>query len=387
MRDESDRLVAGDLPVDPEADAAPFETESRKAARLTLEGLSVAAAGASLTNRRLCADRSFFAWPGGHTGAPTTATQLPAGALYQEPRNSQPDWPHLARMAGPLSPDRLIVVVGHTNRGKSAWALQVAHSAATRRAPVLYMSCEMGTAELAARLVALHAIGDQDKYKHGVPHRAVKNGGANKEELAEALQSLQEQAPALYLWAPGPKARTPEALREISTLVWKQHGKAPLIVVDYLQRLADGPDRRTAVLELSGCLRDLARDDGGGDMPEGWPGACVVALSTAARPNYKALDSVENLRKASRGEFENVTLEGMAKESGEVEADADLVLVLTSNKGEGMAPREALIAVAKVRGGGNQGTVRMRFVPACGRWEEEGIQGFHAEALNKGAPT
>ena len=122
-------------------------------------------------------------------------------------------------------------------------------------------------------------------------------------------------------------------------------------------------------------------------MAEGWPGACVVVLSTVARNKYELVTSTENLEAVAKGGKVGNTessLEGVGKESGEIESDADLLLVLTSDKGETAAPREGLAAIAKNRGGANSGTVNMEFLPACGRWREHALQGEQGKAARAG---
>ena len=386
MKDENDRLIEGTLPLDPEADAVPFIPKSARDAAAALERWSVRAAGdrlLALSEKR----PPVFMWPGGHSGADVeTGSTIPGDVLEAMESKNMPGWASLARTGGPLTADRVVVMVGHTNRGKSAWAVQLAEQAARDGAPVLYMSCEMGTGELAARLVALRAKGDSGAFRNGVPHRGIKNGRADPDGLRLALDGLVADCPALYLWAPARNERTAGNLQQIAANISSAHdNRPPLIIVDYLQRLADGPDRRQAVLDMSGVLRDIARDDGCGIMAKEWPGACVVVLSTVARNKYELVASTENLEKASKGiapgknSSVEPSLEGVGKESGEIESDADLLIVLTSDKGETAEPREGLAAIAKNRGGGNSGTVSMEFLPACGRWRET-IQGDAGKA-------
>ena len=388
MKDENDRHLEGTLPASPTADTVPFIPKSAREAVEALERWSVKTAGDRLLKggeKRA----PIFSWPGGHSGeGDAGGVRIPDYALTPMDADSMEAWPNLARTGGPLTADRVVVMVGHTNRGKSAWAVQLAESVAREGQPVLYMSCEMGTVELAARLVALRAKGDSGPFKHGVPHRGIKNGRADQEGLRIALDSLVSDCPALYLWAPPRNERTAENLQQMAADISNAHdGKPPLIIVDYLQRLADGPDRRQAVLDMSGVLRDIARDDGCGIMAKDWPGACVVVLSTVARNKYELVTSTENLEAVAKGGKVGNTessLEGVGKESGEIESDADLLLVLTSDKGETAAPREGLAAIAKNRGGANSGTVNMEFLPACGRWREHALQGEQGKAARAG---
>lgn len=330
-------------------------------------------------------DRAWFPWPGGQEGMPEDAprSRLAAGDVLPPEGGYQPrEWDALWRMVGPLWPDRLAVLVGATGRGKSGLALNVAESVARAGHPVLYLSAEMGTDELVARLIALRA---RERARErgddwGIAWRTVLMGGAPREDLERACAELVEDCPRLYPWAPRADARKAECLEKMTRAVVKG-GRPPLVVVDYLQRMAEGEDLRGAVRSVSGTLRDLSRPDG---LGEGWPGAAVLALSSTGRTNYGHLASVDDLRVAAEGgerwitdrekkhrkvAVPPVSLEGLGKESGELETDASLLLVMTTNKGDGAAPRDGLVVVAKNRHGGT-GRVPFTFYPVCGRFAE-----------------
>lgn len=273
-------------------------------------------------------------------------------------------WPALAGLLGGWWADTLAVLVGHTGRGKSSLAIQIAEQAARHGAPVLYASMEMGTDELVARLLALRG-------RDGASWSALKRGAYTSSAVAKAGARLVEDAPHLYLWAPGAEGRNPEALQRMARSVSAAAGGCPpLVVLDYVQRLATPAsgsatdDRRGAVSDLSGRLRDLSRPGGLGDD---WPGAAVLALSSTGRNNYAAFGSTEELRKATE-------LEGSGKESGELEYDAPVLLCMTSNKpsdGEIEPPngRLSLVRVVKNREGSG-GSSWMLFEAARGRFVE-----------------
>jgi len=325
-------------------------------------------------------DRTWFPWPGTPAGMPDDAprSRLAAGdVLPPDGGYCGPGWERFWRMVGPLWPDRLAVLVGATGRGKSGFALQVAEAVARAGHPVLFLSAEMGTDELLARLLALRAQ-ERGRDDWGIAWRTVLLGGASAEDLQRACAELAKDCPAFYPWAPRAGERTAAHLAAMARAVVKaQAGKPPLVVVDYLQRMAEGEDLRHAVRSVSGMLRDLSRPEG---LHPDWPGAAVLALSSTARAHYQHFASCNDLKAAWQGRpkggngeerKEPVPLEGMGKESGELETDASLLLVLTTNKARGPEPqpRQGLMVVAKNRHGG-AGTVPLDFYPACGRFVE-----------------
>ena len=204
-------------------------------------------------------------------------------------------------------------------------------------------------------------------------------GGAPLADLEAACAALAKDCPCLYQWAPRAGLRTAEHLEAMARAVVKVEGGRPLLlVVDYLQRMAEGEDLRRGVRDVSLLLRDLSRPGG---LDSGWPGAAVLALSSTARDNYKHFATCSALKEAWKGgkrkgkdrsyDVPPVSLEGLGKESGEIETDAALLLVMTTNAGQGpgSAPRDGLVIVPKNRSG-DGGAVEFTFYPACGRFVE-----------------
>ncbi len=338
-------------------------------------------------------ERIWFPWPGTEDdpGMPEDRhNRIGKGNLLPPENGYRPrKWEQLWRKVGKLRPDCLAVLVGATGRGKSGFALTVAESVARDKHPVLFLSAEMSTDELLARLLALRARGPEGD-DWGVAWRSVLTGGAPREDLEQACAALVDDCPRLYPWAPLADDRNAEGLeRMVRAVVQAEEGRPPLVVVDYLQRMAAGDDLRGAVRTVSGTLRDLSRPDG---AAKGCPGAAVLALSSTPRKNYNLFQDVEALRMAVTGGKRWITtaggdrkqvdvspepMVGMGKESGELETDASLLLDMTTDPADpkrpdrGGEPRKALVAVVKARGGG-EGLVDFTFAPMCGRfWEGE----------------
>ena len=294
--------------------------------------------------------------PGGW-GAKAREPAPYAGELTPPVLGDRAVWGTLGGILGGWWADTLAVLVGHTGRGKSSLAVQIAEQAAHDGAPVLYASMEMGGDELIARLIALRGT-------KAASWSALKRGAYPAAAVAEAGARLVADAPHLYLWAPPSKDRTPDRLAVMARAVAAAAGgRPPLVILDYVQRLAGGgaDDRRGAVSDLSGALRDLSRP------ALGWPGAAVLALSSTSRAGYPNFATVEALSMAA-------DLEGSGKESGELEYDAPILLCMTSDKpedgaGEPSKGRLALVRVVKNREG-STGRASMLFHAARGRFEE-----------------
>lgn len=380
-----DRPLAPDLDAaeeipPPEAEGQP-EPEAPPLERLTL------AACWERWRRRLEAGPAavLWPWPGTPATMPTRSTTRldPAELLPLDP-GQRPRWDPLWRLAGPLWPDRTVVLVGGTGKGKTAFAVQVAEAAACAGAPVLYASAELGTDELLARLVAVRARSDRVAWRDLLRFHEPRD----VEALAAAVERLAADCPGLYLWEPMGHDRTGEGLQAAARIVSAAAGGAPiLVVVDYLQRFTPpGTDaQRAATSEVSGALRDLCRPDG---LGAGWPGAAVVALSSTARANYEHFSDCEHLTAAWEGGEVSATtkggkqgtkwippveLVGMGKETGEIEHDCSLLLCMTTDKppgyGDGTRGRPSLVVVAKNRHG-ETGTAALMFHPAPGRFCE-----------------
>ena len=373
-------LSPDDLFAEAEADADDKAEKGRVDADKALAPWTVGEAGRRLFDRLEREGReSPMAWPGCAPGWPPVdgrdAPQLRDG----EPPRVEP-WNRLWRMVGPPRTDWLAVLVGPTGRGKSGWALTMAEAVAGGGTPVLVMSCEMGADELLARLVSLRAPQPAPAW------RDVLRGAVKRNALAEAVAQLDRAAPALYLWAPDAAGRTPKALADMVRHLTVKHGTTPLVVLDYVQRLALGEDRRVAVADLSGKLRGITRPG------KDYPGCAMLVLSSTARSNYEHFNHPSDLLRAHRGGYKYagetrngerwdykppVPLEGMGKESGELEYDAPVVLCLTcepppeTDRPGRPAQRVGALVVAKNRAGPT-GWAPVWFDGPTGRWVEGG---------------
>lgn len=185
----------------------------------------------------------------------------------------------------------MVVIGGYASAGKTAFALQLAfHMAKERR--VGFFSYETSVDKLHDRVVACQALAS---------YRKIASDTLEKADF-EQVYGMREQlsAPALeFLEASG------MGVSSVGAYAMARH--YDVIVVDYLQKLpAAGRDRRLSdferVSQVSDGLQQLARRTG----------KVVIALSQLSRPDR---------------EGQPPTLSSL-RQSGQIEQDADVVLLL-----------------------------------------------------------
>ena len=186
-----------------------------------------------------------------------------------------------------LSPGNLFIIGGRPSAGKTALSLQMACEQARRGFRVCYFSLETDPDTLTARIIANRlAVSLADVKSKTVPQSELDN-------LAE-LHKL----PLFIRSASGRGVGWVKAQA--------QRMKAQVIFIDYLQLLADGKakDRYQAITGISIALHELAQTTG----------ILVVALAQLNRNSAQSLPTVADL-----------------KESGQIEQDADAILLLAND--------------------------------------------------------
>jgi replicative DNA helicase len=198
---------------------------------------------------------------------------------------------------------------------------------------VLFFSLEMNRMEVLERLFAQAAGVDSSKLRSGNLQAKDFN------DLCFASEKL-EKAP---FWVDDRSILTPydvlaQANRLRSNLNITNPGqKIDLIVVDYIQIMKSGSNyenRSLEVASITGGLKAIAKELG---VP-------VVALSQLNRDGSK---------RAGTSESKKPQLSDL-KDSGSIEADADVVMFIHREQGsetDSRAPAPAEIIVAKQRGG------------------------------------
>jgi replicative DNA helicase len=239
--------------------------------------------------------------------------------------------------------------------GKTALALNICdHVAVNLKIPVMFVSLEMGHLEIAERLLCARSQVDGHKLRtgKGLAYPQMKELSRAYSELCSGGQIFIDDTPARTMLQITASARRLKRRKQIG-----------LIVVDYIQ-LTDTEDSRDSrqeqIAKISRRLKTLAREL---EVP-------VIALSQLNR-------AVEN-REDKRPRMADL------RESGAIEQDADIVLLLhrpeyyDANDQPGIAE----LIVAKNRNGPTE-SVRLTFLKHLTRFENLAVI---AEPVDAGSP-
>ncbi|HUH52896.1 MAG TPA: replicative DNA helicase [Microbacteriaceae bacterium] len=236
---------------------------------------------------------------------------------------------------------QMIIIAARPAMGKSTLALDVARAAAVANdATTVFFSLEMGRSEIATRLLAAEA---------SIPMQILRKGNLDQRDWTKlaATQSRINEAP-LFI-DDSPNLTLAEIRAKCRRL--KQANGLRMVVIDYLQLLTSGKkveNRQQEVSEFSRALKLLAKEL---DVP-------VVALS--------------QLNRASEQRSDKLPAISDLRESGSLEQDADVVILLHREAVyERDHPRagEADFILAKQRNGPT-GTVTVAFQGHFSRFQD-----------------
>jgi replicative DNA helicase len=248
---------------------------------------------------------------------------------------------HLDELLTGLHEDELIIIAGRPAMGKSTFALNVLRNVAARHA----RSCALFTLEMSAENIVRNLLAAQAR----VDGQRLRNLRLSREEM-EKLGAASGELNDAPIWIDETPAISLAELRGKARHLKVRHN-IELIVVDYLQlmtasNLARGRSREQEVSEISRGLKALAKEL---HLP-------VIALSQLSRK--------------PEGRQENRPILSDLRESGAIEQDADVVLMLHRpdyyNKDDHHG--EAEVIIAKQRNGPT-GTVNLAFVNQYLRFE------------------
>lgn len=200
----------------------------------------------------------------------------------------------LDELLGGVFGGKLVVVGARPTAGKSALALNAA-MATQSRGHVLFCSFEMSPEEIIGRALAQLS---------GVNAQKIAYRDLSREDMAKLGAHCNESyGMDIHITT---KANTPSKVR-CEAIRLNRDGKLGLIVIDYLQLMSSGrraESRRVEVGQISRELKALAMEL---DVP-------VLALS--------------QLNRLSEGTVSKVPTMAEMRESGDIEQDADVVLLM-----------------------------------------------------------
>lgn len=227
-------------------------------------------------------------------------------------------------LLGGLHPGQMVVVAGRPSMGKSVLAVDLARSAAiTHGLPAVVFSLEMGRQELTHRILAAEAK---------VPLSHLRHGHMEERDWARLATVVNGPLASAPLWIDDSPNLTMTDIRAKARRLHREHGLR-LVVIDYLQLMRSGvkvESRQLEVSEFSRQIKVLAKEL---EVP-------VVALSQLNRGPEQRADKRPMLSDL--------------RESGSVEQDADVVILLHRPdyyEMESDRPGEADLIVAKHRNG------------------------------------
>lgn len=253
-------------------------------------------------------------------------------------RRVETPWGNLNRvLRGGLLPGELVVLAARPGLGKTAMAVNVALDVAERGMGVLFVSCEMSEESLACRMIS--QVGRIDG-------RFFREGLAATGQIRASIDIAMEHIGALPM-SIVERSTVPMCPREVRRLA-RGVGNLGLVVVDYLQLLH--PDERNTsrereVAEMSRSFKQLAMDL---QVP-------VLLLSQLNR------SSEEGQREPRVSDL---------RESGAIEQDADIILLLhTRSIDRSQATPQVKCIVGKSRSTGT-GAAWLRFRKEFSLFEE-----------------
>lgn len=204
-------------------------------------------------------------------------------------------------LGGGFQKGTLSIIGGRPSMGKTALALGLALNAARHKVPVAIFSMEMSVESLVHRLIS--SIAYQERIPESkIPYLALRSGNFSSEAWGTIIEASGKLADLPIYIDDAPK--TLPMLRSGVMRMVGEHG-AGLVIIDYLQRIKHtlpGENRVREVADITQTLKDLTM-------------SLQIPILTLAQLNR----STEG-RKDPRPRLADL------RESGDIEADADVVL-------------------------------------------------------------
>jgi len=213
----------------------------------------------------------------------------------------------------------LAIIAARPSIGKTAIAIAIAKAAAVdQRVPTLFISLEMSDESIMRRMVS--TIGS-------IPMQDIKTGDINEGGMRAMGAATAKIAGSPIYFVSGSGISGIATITSVIRRAVRKWG-VKLVLVDYLQKIhgSKAAEKKTyEIAEVSGKLKAVASDTK----------TAVIALAQLNRANEKDAPRAPRLTDLA--------------DSGQIERDADLVLLLDRVRNEPKG--EAVIAVAKQRDG------------------------------------
>ena len=233
----------------------------------------------------------------------------------------------------------LIIVAGRPSIGKTALGLNIALNILREsRLPVLFFSLEMSKEQIMYRLLSIET---------NISQTRLKSGKLYQDDWLKLNKIIKIMSKIPFFVDDTSNLSIQNIQSKIKTIIFEQ-GQIGLVIIDYLQLMQNQKSKiENRVQELSAItrsLKDLARQF---NIP-------IIALSQLSR-------NVEN-------RIDKKPILSDLRESGSIEQDADLVLMLYKNKEFHIKQTESQnyylteLIIAKQRNG-PLGNIKLKFDP------------------------
>ena len=246
----------------------------------------------------------------------------------------------LDQMTDGLQHREMALIAARPSIGKTAIAISIAEAAAVRaKIPTLFISLEMSKEAIFRRSVA--SIGS-------VPMQSLKSGNLSEGDMRSMSMAAGKIASSPLWFLDGSSSQSVASITANVRRAVRKHG-VRLVIVDYIQKVkaADKAEKRTyEVAEVSGKLKDIAVQTG----------VAMLCLAQLNRENEKEKGRPPRLSDLA--------------DSGQLERDADCVMLLDRDRRE--AKGQASIIIAKQRDG-ECGLVKLWYDGQFCRFSDSGV--------------
>ena len=229
----------------------------------------------------------------------------------------------------------LIIIAGRPSIGKTALSLNIAlNSIKISQLPVLFFSLEMSEEQLMYRILSIETSINQMRLKNG---NLYQNDWVKLNKIIKIVSKLP-------LFIDGTANLTIQDIRSRIRTVFLEQTKLGVVIIDYLQLIhssrLENANRAQELSHITRSLKNLAREF---NVP-------IIALSQLSRNVDNRVDQKPILSDL--------------RESGSIEQDADLVLMLYRGKPINLNENKILsiteLIIAKQRNG-PIGTIKLTF--------------------------
>ena len=231
----------------------------------------------------------------------------------------------------------LIVIAGRPSMGKTAFSLNIALNVIKKtKLPILFFSLEMSKEQLMYRLLAIETKINQT---------SLKNGALSQNDWYKLTKIIKIISKLPFFMDDSPNLSIQDIRLKIKNIILEQT-QIGLVIIDYLQLMQNFESKNeNRVQELSKITRQLKNIAREFNIP-------IIALSQLSR-------NVEN-------RVDQKPVLSDLRESGSIEQDADLVLMLSKIKSNNFNSNNKIITcfmeiiIAKHRNGPT-GTIKLSF--------------------------